>query len=152
MQDRCLVVDDQHRGHGVQCGPDVPVNAESATVGYALAVLLDRLDLTPEDIRRITGWDIKAEGACKGELCVPMPDLETRPDGTVDVRVFAKHMAMPLVTDDKHGVSALGPEGGGRVLDDVALPEIVLPDFGGKAFDVASLRGRKVLLLAWASW
>jgi hypothetical protein len=28
----------------------------------------------------------------------------------------------------------------------------VLPDFDGKPFDVASLRGRKVLLLAWASW
>jgi hypothetical protein len=28
----------------------------------------------------------------------------------------------------------------------------VLPDFEGNAFDVASLRGRKVLLVAWASW
>ena len=28
----------------------------------------------------------------------------------------------------------------------------VLPDFDGNPFDVAGLRGRKVLLLAWASW
>jgi len=38
------------------------------------------------------------------------------------------------------------------VLDDAVLPEIVLADFEGGSFDLAGLRGRKVLLLAWASW
>jgi len=115
-------------------------------------MLLDQLALTPEDLRRLTGWELKAEGACKGDICVPLPGTEVGADGMVDVRRFAEHMGMPLVTDDQHGVSALGPQAGGRVLDDLALPEIVLPDFEGNPFDVASLRGRKVLLLAWASW
>jgi len=115
-------------------------------------MLLDRLDLRPEELRRATGWEIKPEGACRGEICVPLPGLERQPDGTIDVRLFAELMAMPLVSDEEHALFALGPRGGGRVLDDAALPEIVLPDFEGDAFDVADLRGRKVVLLAWASW
>ena len=115
-------------------------------------MLLDRLDLAPEELRRATGWEITPEGACRGDVCVPLPGVAPRPDGTVDVRRFAELMAMPLVADERHGLWALGPRAGGRVLDDVALPEVVLPDFDGGTFDVAGLRGRKVLLLAWASW
>ena len=99
-----------------------------------------------------TGWEIKAEGACKRDVCVPLPTDVEGPDGTINVRLFAEHMGMPLVADDKHGLWALGPRAGGRVLADVVLPPIVLTDFEGDTFDVASLSGRKVLLLAWASW
>jgi hypothetical protein len=115
-------------------------------------MLLDRLDLTPEELLQATGWEIKPEGACKGETCVPLPGLTTRADGTIDVRDFAARLAMPVVTDEKYGLSALGPRGGGRVLDDVALPDITLLDFDGTAFELAQLRGRKLLLVAWASW
>ena len=118
-------------------------------------MVLDELVLSPDDLLRVTGWEIKPEGACKGDICVPLPGPEAGVNGTggrIDVRRFADHMGMPLVTDDEHGVSALGPRAGGRVLADVALPEIVLPDFDGDPFDVAGLRGRKVLLVAWASW
>jgi hypothetical protein len=115
-------------------------------------VLLDRLDPTAEDLRRATGWEIKPEGACKGESCVPLPGFALHPDGTVDVRLFASLLDMPLVSDEAHGLWGLGPRGGGRVLDDVVLPDITLPDFDGSTFEIAALRGRKVVLLAWASW
>jgi hypothetical protein len=115
-------------------------------------VLLDRLDLTTEDLRLATGWEIKPEGACRGESCVPLADVDVRADGTIDVRLFAQRMDMPLVRDETHGLWALGPRAGGRVLDDVVLPEIALPDFDGQTFEVSALRGRKVVLLAWASW
>jgi hypothetical protein len=68
------------------------------------------------------------------------------------VGAFADRMGMPLAEDNKHGLWALGPRAGGRVLEDTLLPEVVLPDFEGNNFDVAGLRGRKVMLLAWASW
>jgi len=115
-------------------------------------VLLDRLDVTPEDLRRATGWEIKPEGACKGETCVPLPGLERHADGTIDARRFAELMAMPIVTDEKYGLTALGPRGGGRVLEDAVFPEIRLSDFDGQTFDLAQLRGGKILLVAWASW
>jgi hypothetical protein len=57
-------------------------------------------------------------------------------------------MGMPIAHDEKHGVWALGPRATGRVLVSERVPEIVLEDFDGNAFDVATLRGRKVLLVA----
>ena len=32
------------------------------------------------------------------------------------------------------------------------VPEIVLPDLDGIEVSISSLRGQKVLLVAWASW
>ena len=72
--------------------------------------------------------------------------------GPIDVAAVAERIGMPIAHDETHGLWAIGPESGGRVLDSARMPELVLPDFNDQPFDVATLRGRKVLLLAWASW
>ena len=61
---------------------------------------------------------------------------------------------MPLVADDAHGIWALGPETAvtGRALTTAVAPELELPDADGNPFRLSSLRGQKVLLVAWASW
>ena len=115
-------------------------------------MLLDQLSLRPDELRAATGWEIKPEGACKDDVCVPLTGVGPVPDGTIDVTAFAERMGMPLVADDRHEIWALGPRAGGNVLTSVDLPDLVFSDFDGGTFDVASLRGRKVLLLAWASW
>jgi len=101
-----------------------------------------------------TGWEIKPEGACKGEVCVPLPADARRGDGTLDVRVVAERLGMPLVPDEARGVSALGPETSvtGRALTTARAPELELPDADGNPFKLSSLLGQKVLLVAWASW
>jgi hypothetical protein len=114
---------------------------------------LDRLDLTPAEFEQTTGWAIKPEGACRDEVCVPLPPLEPDGEGRVDVTVLAERLGMPVAHDEAHGLWALGPRSGERrVLDGARMPELILHDFEGDAFDVASLRGRKVVLIAWASW
>jgi hypothetical protein len=116
-------------------------------------VITDRLDLTADEFEGLTGWSIKPEGACQHEVCVPLPPLERDADGRVDAMVVADALGMPIAHDEAHGLWALGPRSGDRkVLDSARMPELVLPDFDGDAFDVASLRGRKVVLIAWASW
>ena len=61
---------------------------------------------------------------------------------------------MPLVADAAHGLWALGPETAvtGRALTTAVAPELELPDADGNPFRLSSLRGQKVLLVAWASW
>ncbi len=113
----------------------------------------DRLDLTPTEFERISGWEIKPEGACQDEVCVPLPPIARDPEGRIDVAVVAHRLGMPLAHDEAHGLWALGPRSGNRsVLDSTQMPELVLQDFDGGAFDLARVRGRKVVLMAWASW
>lgn len=117
-------------------------------------MILDSLAVDPGALAARTGWAIKPEGACKGEVCVPLPE-GTSSNGTVDVRMLADRLGMPLVHDDAHGIWALGPDTGvtGRALTTAVAPELVLPDLRtDKPFALSSLRGQKVLLLAWASW
>ena len=66
--------------------------------------------------------------------------------------MFAERLGMPLVHDEPTGLWCLGPEAGGRALTDAHAPDLVLPDIDGREFHLRSLRGSKVLLVAWASW
>jgi hypothetical protein len=116
-------------------------------------VITDRLDLTPDEFEAVTGWEIKPEGACQDDVCVPLPPLARDEAGRIDATVVAERLGMPIAHDEAHGLWALGPRSGDRrVLDGTRMPELVLQGFGGDAFDLASLRGRKVVLMAWASW
>jgi len=49
-------------------------------------MLLDRLSLSAEDLEAATGWEIKPDGACKGDECVPLGDVRQAADGSIDVR------------------------------------------------------------------
>lgn len=110
-------------------------------------MIIDSLALDLVQFERGTGWAINPEGACRGDVCVLLPR-----DGELDVAVVAERLRMPVVHDAAAGLWAVGPASGGRVLDSAQLPSIVLPDRNGELFQLDSLRGRKVLLLAWASW
>jgi hypothetical protein len=114
-------------------------------------MILDRLEVTPDALERRTGWELKPEGLCKDDRCVPLPNGGAA-DGLIDVTAVAERLGMPLVHDDRHDLWALGPEAGGRVLASAELPPIVLADVDGQPFDLGSLRGEKVLIAAWASW
>lgn len=95
---------------------------------------------------------LKPEGLCKGNLCVPLPPGVAK-DGRIDAAVLDQRLGMPLVHDDEEAVWALGPESiGGRALTTAVAPELTLPDVDGVEFSLSSLRGQKVVLVAWASW
>lgn len=97
-----------------------------------------------------TGWQLKPEGACKGEVCIP---LKADPGNPLDVPSLAEQMGLPLVTEPAHGLWALGPESiGGRALTTAEAPDLRLPDLNGQEFRLSSLRGQKVLVYAWAPY
>ncbi len=115
-------------------------------------ILLDG-PVDPAAFEAGTGWAINPRGACHAELCVPLPPEATL-DGAIDVDVVAGRLGMPVVHDEAHDLVAVGPQTKvtGRALSTATAPPLELPDFDGHAFDLASLRGQKVMLLAWASW
>jgi hypothetical protein len=108
-------------------------------------VILERLDAPPPELEARTGWKVEPQGACRGDVCVPLAQ-------PFDVRDLAQRLGMALEHDSKHGIWALGSEAGGRALRSAQLPEIVLPDRDGRPFELRSLRGTKVFMIAWASW
>ncbi len=108
-------------------------------------MILERLDLAPDELEQRTGWSIKAEGACRGHECVPL-------DSPFDVRQLAERLGMALVHDEQHGLWALGPESGGHAVSRAELPDVALPDRHGDEFALSSLRGKKVVMVTWASW
>lgn len=102
-----------------------------------------------EDFELGTGWVLKPEGLCKDDRCVPL----TKTDGqTLDARELTEKLGMPLIHDEAHDMWCLGPESDTAPFDDARAPELTLPDWKGNEFSLASLRGMKVLLVAWASW
>lgn len=109
--------------------------------------------ISAADFASRTGWESKPEGLCKGDACVPAPDA-VLDSGELSVEVLAERLGMPLLRDEATGFMALGPDtvGSGRALSTAVAADLELPDAEGNPFRLSSLHGRKVLLVAWASW
>ncbi len=114
-------------------------------------MILDELTVDVGEFQARTGWASKPEGLCKGDVCVPAP-AAVLDGGRLDVRLVADALGMPLVGDEATATWALGPEGLGHALTSAEVGDLALTDVDGNPFDLSTLHGRKVLLVAWASW
>ncbi len=114
-------------------------------------MIVESLVIPRSDFEAGTGWELKPEGACRGEICIPLVDP---PEGdSVDVAALAGQMNLPLVANENHAVWAIGPASvGGRTLIGAEAPDLTLPDLDGNPFQLSSLRGTKVLMVAWSPY
>ena len=112
-------------------------------------MILDALTLPRAEFEKRTGWEFKPQGACKDGVCVPLR-FEIRDQ--IYVRAMANALHLPLVHDEANNLWSLGPEGGRRILNTTRAPAFTLPDWKGNLFSLDALRGKKILLVAWASW
>jgi hypothetical protein len=114
-------------------------------------VVFDTPRVAVDLLARETGWEVKPQGACRSEVCVPLP-AGALDDGRVDLVAFAQRLGMPVLHDEEHDLWSLGPRSGGRALESADAPDFVLPTLTGEPFPLSALRGKKVLIAAWASW
>ena len=116
-------------------------------------MIVDRLDIDASSFEAATGWQIKPEGACKGDVCVPL-DHSTGTAGGFDLMATADRLGMSIVADASAGLWSIGPESlGGRSLATATAPELSLPDvLTGETVKLSSFRGQKVVLAAWAPY
>ena len=113
-------------------------------------MLLRSLSVSRSEFEAGTGWHLKPEGACQGNVCIL---LSQQTGDLVDVARVANDIGMPLVAAPEYGLWALGPASiGSRALASAQAPDLRLPDLNGKEFRLASLRSQKVLLYAWAPY
>jgi hypothetical protein len=116
-------------------------------------MILESLNnVSPAAFAEHTGWHAKPQGMCRGEVCVPSPGA-LRADGTLDIGVVTDRLSMPLVHDPVHGVWAVGSAAvSGTALATAVAADPELQLHGGGTFRLSSLRGRKVVLVAWSSY
>ena len=115
----------------------------------------DTVRLSREALERATGWTLKPEGLCRGALCVPLrrgAALESA-EG-VDLAGVAAALGRPLALDTAERAAYLGVGAGDRARALAALeaPDFTLPDLDGRPHSLSEQRGKKILLVAWASW
>jgi len=105
-----------------------------------------------------SAWEYKPAGLCRGELCVPVParrDAElVRADGAVNLAALARRRGQPVVHDDARTLWLFDQPGSTQhhLRASLAAPDFVLPDLDGHLHTLAAERGKKVLLVSWASW
>ena len=111
-------------------------------------MIVDSLDITAEAFETATGWAIKPEGACKGDVCVPLDR-----SGDFDAVATANRLRMAIVPNEAAGLWAIGPASlGDRALTTAVAPELVLNDLNGHEFRLSHLRGKKVVLVSWSPY
>ena len=118
-------------------------------------VAADGIRLTPATVRDVLGWELKPQGLCRGERCVPVPPASALArDGRVDLATLAGLLGRPLVTDIEERVACLGVAADERssALRSLEAPDFSLPDVTGRPHTLSGYRGKRVFLVAWASW
>ncbi|MFN0027412.1 MAG: hypothetical protein ACKV2O_09580 [Acidimicrobiales bacterium] len=115
-------------------------------------MLVDRLHVSIAAFAAGTGWKVQPQGACKGELCVPLAPGSFG-DNTVDVTAVAERLGMAVVPDAATGRWAIGPETfSGKALATTEAPDLQLETFDGQPFALSSLRGTRTVVVAWAPY
>ena len=140
-------------------------SASGATVLYdGRTVTLDRTTRDPDgaadtlwirkrDLPRINEFELKPQGACRADVCIPIPKTMVRGDA-FNLTAFARKAGQSVVADPATRVWSFGeiPVVRGAFLESRMAPDFTVPDRTGRLVRLSEFRGKKVLLVTWASW
>ena len=117
--------------------------------------------VTTAELTRATRFELKPQGVCREELCFPIPKprkdefLKTLSKATwFNLSAFARMLKQPVARDEALGIHYFGPrpDQQNAHLSSLVAPDFTLPDADGKKHSLSDFRGKKVLLITWASW
>jgi len=109
--------------------------------------------ISKRDLPRVNGFEVKPQGACRADLCVPIPKTMQRGDW-FDLTAFARKAGEAVVADVAARVWSFGEIQAlrGSFLESRTAPDVAIPDRRGRPVKLSDFRGKKVLLVTWASW
>jgi peroxiredoxin len=114
-----------------------------------------RVLLDPGPLEAATGWTLKPQGLCRGDVCVPTSmEPDAVDDGRIDLAAFARLTDQVLVVDGSERVAALGPSASQRAaaMATLAAPDFAVDTIDGETVSLGDFAGRKKLVVAFASW
>jgi hypothetical protein len=113
----------------------------------------DALWVKKRDLPAINEFEVKPQGACRADLCIPIARDMLRGDD-FNLTAFAKRIGQSVVADVEAQVWSFGEIQvlRGTYLEGRMAPDVTVPDRAGRPVHLSDLRGKKVLVVTWASW
>jgi hypothetical protein len=119
-----------------------------------------QLWITTADLTRATRFELKPQGVCRDQLCFPVPKARANElvrkslSATLfNLLAFAQLVQQPVTHDAALSTWYFGLRADQRQgLASLQAPDFTLPDMAGKPHSLSDFRGKKVLLVTWASW
>jgi hypothetical protein len=121
---------------------------------------LGQLWITTSDLTRATRFEVKPQGVCRDELCFPLPKAKQNEflrnqsgKPWFNLTSFATLVNQPVAHDMPTATWYFGLRSDQRqTLASLRAPDFTLPDVNGKLHSLSDFRGKKILLVTWASW
>ncbi len=107
--------------------------------------------LKSADLRQINEFVIKPQGACREDICIPLPKALKR-NGWINLSGFARKLKQSVVNEGSVWSFGELPLLRNGFLESRVAPDFAIKDRAGKTVRLTDFRGRKILLLSWASW
>ncbi len=119
-----------------------------------------QLWITTADLTRATRFELKPQGVCRDQLCFPVPkarasEFVRKNSGATlfNLLTFAQLVNQPVAHDAALSTWYFGLRSDQRQgLSSLRAPDFTLPDMAGKMHSLSDFRGKRVLLVTWASW
>lgn len=142
---------------GAACAVAAPSTA--ATVLYDdRSVKLDQvrpdakdLWVRAADLPRINQFELKPQGACRADMCIPVAK-ELKSGGWFNLSGFARRLHQATVSDARVWSFGEIPAVRGDFYRSRIAPDFAVPDRKGRVVRLSDFRGKKVLVVTWASW
>lgn len=134
---------------------DLQVLTVDGATEIEVEVVDDRVFASKAGLEAALGWELKPEGLCRGDVCVPVADQTEISDGDrVDLGAVAGRLGMATLHDEEAGLLAVSAPAADRraALKGRVAPNFTLPDLDGKLHSLEEFKDRKRLLIAFASW
>jgi hypothetical protein len=115
----------------------------------------ERVRLDAAALKDALGWEVHDGLLCSDAMCIPVADERSLlSEEGIDLQGFARTLDRALAVDVEERAAFLGGSARERAqaLASQHAPDFTLPDLAGRAHSLGEHRGRKVLLVAWASW
>jgi hypothetical protein len=111
----------------------------------------DSLWIQSKDLPRVNEFEVKPEGACRADVCIPLSKA-LKAGNMFNLTGFARKLGEPVVIDQN--VYSFGeiPVLRGGFYNSRIAPDFAVPDRKGKVVHLSDFRGKKTLVITWASW
>jgi len=117
----------------------------------------DDLLIRPEDLPAVNGFEVKPEGACFADLCIPIKDdllVEQNGRQWFNLTAFANLLEQQYVADLESRVWSFAeiPAKRENMMVNAMAPDFEIEDRQGNVIRMADLKGKKALIVTWSSW